>query len=808
MKMKRMTVCRMAGLAVIAALVIFLCGTAASADTAGTCGENLSWTLDEAGILTISGTGDMADNPVWPVSEIRRAVIEDGVTSIGSYAFYGCGNLEYVRIPATVTFIGDRAFFNCSRLTDIMVFGADTEIGSDIVSVPTLRVCCLQGSDADRWARVRGYEVRYELPSESSGMSEPEYTWSADNRYVTASRHSLSDPSYVETETVSAVPIISTGASCEQMGITAYTGRDFANPAFTAQTKYIQDIPALGHLLAEHAAEPATCTQQGTEAYWECTVCRKLFSDRYGRNMIYTPVRTAVKGHNLQKHDKVAASCAAAGTEAYWSCPECGKLFSDRWGRNQISAPVQIPAKSHRLTKHAQQDPTCTKAGTAEYWECYVCGRLFSDAEGKNQIYNLTKIPAQGHLTIAYKGMEATCNGDGVQPFWKCMLCGKLFSDAACTNEIPEPVTIHAAGHALKKHDKVEATCTKEGTETYWECVRCEELFADVLCTKPIEAPVAIPAKGHDLEKHDRKGGGCTKEGWEEYWQCRECEQYFSDAAGKKKISAPVVIPPHGHDWDKTIYTWSSDNSKVTAKRTCKISEAHVETETVNATLQISKDATTKEEGSGEYVSDKFKNKAFKVQKKEIVIPVFPASVSKSSGDYQIKNNLTVVYKGPNESTDSSVTIPNTITVNGRKLNVTSIADNAFKGNTKVKSVEIGANVKTIGNNAFNGCEKLRKVSGMEGVTSIGDGAFMKCTSLKAITLPAKVSEIGLDAFRNCEAMNRITIQTTKLTADSVGDSAFKGIDKDAVIACPKAKLKDYKSFLTKRGVPKTAVFQ
>ena len=216
----------------------------------------------------------------------------------------------------------------------------------------------------------------------------------------------------------------------------------------------------------------------------------------------------------------------------------------------------------------------------------------------------------------------------------------------------------------------------------------------------------------------------------------------------------------------------------------------------------------TKEEGSGEYVSDKFKNKAFKVQKKEIVIPVFPASVSKSSGDYQIKNNLTVVYKGPNESTDSSVTIPNTITVNGRKLNVTSIADNAFKGNTKVKSVEIGANVKTIGNNAFNGCEKLRKVSGMEGVTSIGDGAFMKCTSLKAITLPAKVSEIGLDAFRNCEAMNRITIQTTKLTADSVGDSAFKGIDKDAVIACPKAKLKDYKSFLTKRGVPKTAVFQ
>ena len=96
----------------------------------------------------------------------------------------------------------------------------------------------------------------------------------------------------------------------------------------------------------------------------------------------------------------------------------------------------------------------------------------------------------------------------------------------------------------------------------------------------------------------------------------------------------------------------------------------------------------------------------------------------------------------------------------------------------------------------------------MNAVTTIGDGAFMNCTALKTITLPEKVSTIGLDAFRGCSAMNKIVIKTSKLTADSVGDSAFKGIDKNAVISCPKAKLKNYKEFLVKRGVPKTAKIQ
>lgn len=57
----------------------------------GTCGDNLTWTLDDAGVLTISGEGPMADmvdqGPPWPTAEIKCVIIKNGVTSIGSYAF-------------------------------------------------------------------------------------------------------------------------------------------------------------------------------------------------------------------------------------------------------------------------------------------------------------------------------------------------------------------------------------------------------------------------------------------------------------------------------------------------------------------------------------------------------------------------------------------------------------------------------------------------------------------------------------------------------------------------------------------------
>ncbi|MCI6830675.1 MAG: fibronectin type III domain-containing protein [Clostridiales bacterium] len=109
----------------------------------GTCGDNLTWTLDDNGTLTIAGIGKM-DN--WSYDDdggtnspfayggyydsvIEKVVIKEGITSIGSYAFYDCESLESVTIPDSVTSIGDATFCFCYNLPNVTVGNGVTRIG-------------------------------------------------------------------------------------------------------------------------------------------------------------------------------------------------------------------------------------------------------------------------------------------------------------------------------------------------------------------------------------------------------------------------------------------------------------------------------------------------------------------------------------------------------------------------------------------------------------------------------------------------------------------------------------------------------
>lgn len=83
----------------------------------GSCGPSLTWVLTTDGTLTVSGFGRMdsysADKTPWS-GAIKKVVIEDGVTSIGAYAFFHFSDLESVSIPKSVVSIGEFALTWCN----------------------------------------------------------------------------------------------------------------------------------------------------------------------------------------------------------------------------------------------------------------------------------------------------------------------------------------------------------------------------------------------------------------------------------------------------------------------------------------------------------------------------------------------------------------------------------------------------------------------------------------------------------------------------------------------------------------------
>lgn len=111
-------------------------GTVVASGTCGKEGDNLKWTLDDDGVLTISGIGNMRDydgnNQPWKDLDVKKVVIVSGVTSIGIYAFKYCRNLENIEIPNTVKEIRTGAFSYCSSLDNVVIPNSIDWIWGDV----------------------------------------------------------------------------------------------------------------------------------------------------------------------------------------------------------------------------------------------------------------------------------------------------------------------------------------------------------------------------------------------------------------------------------------------------------------------------------------------------------------------------------------------------------------------------------------------------------------------------------------------------------------------------------------------------
>ena len=255
--------------------------------------------------------------------------------------------------------------------------------------------------------------------------------------------------------------------------------------------------------------------------------------------------------------------------------------------------------------------------------------------------------------------------------------------------------------HKWSIDDIEDATCTKDGKKMY-SCEYCYKQKTE-----------KIPALGHEWDEGTvTKQPSVTEEGIRTY-KCKRsgCKETKTEKIAKlPKPEQPSTEKPGTGETkpsgdNKTPVT--SDNNAGTAKQTLK---------------------------SGTKIVDK-----------------------KTKAAYKVMANNTVQYTKVTSKKAKTVKVPSTITVNGVKCQVTSIAPKAMKGNKKLTKVVIPASVRTIGAQAFAGCKNLKN----------------------------------------------ITIQTPYLTKKSVGAKAFKGISDKAVIKVPKKQLKAYQKLLKTKGVSK-----
>lgn len=158
--------------AMILTVVLFLSmlpSMAFAATYSGTCGENLTWKFDNH-VLTISGEGDMCDytydsewgEPTCPwydrvkTTESVQVVIEEGVTSIGSYAFYGLPIID-VEISDSVASIGYRAFNSCNSLAKVKLGTGLENVGNGAFS-GCYKLAEVYAPSIEEWCEIRFWD--------------------------------------------------------------------------------------------------------------------------------------------------------------------------------------------------------------------------------------------------------------------------------------------------------------------------------------------------------------------------------------------------------------------------------------------------------------------------------------------------------------------------------------------------------------------------------------------------------------------------------------------------------------------------
>ena len=345
----------------LAIIMTISLGTTVLADdnaivNSGTCGKNLTWTLDSAGLLTISGTGEMWDSAFSYNKDIKSARLPDAITQIPYKAFSGCTNLKNIRLPDSVTQIDEDAFGNCDLQEQVV----QEIVSSDNITFIGSRA--FEGNKNIYTVHI-GKNVEYIQTETFNYMSTPSFhdctnltsiTVSPENQTYTSINGLLCSK---DGRSLLYVPVGISGRLDVPAGIETI-GREAMHYAFSIKIVHIpKSVKKIGS-----DAFPIECTDvyyDGTEEQWnEISIGKNYNSDfPSGVTLHFT-----CEKHTYQ--NGVCTRCGAKDPNYKLTAPSVKTDYLISTGKPYIKWAAVAGANKYEVYRSGSKDGTYTLLGT------------------------------------------------------------------------------------------------------------------------------------------------------------------------------------------------------------------------------------------------------------------------------------------------------------------------------------------------------------------------------------------------------------------------------------------------------------
>ena len=779
--------------------------------------DGLTWTLTADGKLTISGTGAMKDynaaenlSPAYMNSNVKKVVIEDGVTSIGELAFYKCISLTNITIPDSVTCIEYAAFHGCSSLSSITIPNSVTSIG-----IYAFVVC-----------------------SSLTSITIPDGVTSIGYG-------AFSDCSSLKTISLSCKSSLKKSDFGEQADLVSYTNQ---------------------HLLTKTAAKAATCTESGNKKYWTCKHCGKYFLSDDTNPATATAVELSETVIPALNHKNAITRGASEPTETEPGysgdryCPDCDTVFEKGytyWNEDNLTWKLdadgtltisgtgamknykdgdQSPVFNNSNVKKVVIEDGVTSIGNYAFSYTGLKSITIPDSVTSigNYAFSYTdlksitipdSVTSIGNYAFAYcKNLPSITIPDGVTSigygaFYHCTSLTSItipdrvtsigfsaFSGCKNLTSITIPDSIISIGHtAFYNCSSLTSITIPDSVISIGDAAfkYCSNLKTISLSCKSTlkrsdfgDKADLVSYASHTLKKTAAKAKTCTEDGNKEYWTCEHCGKYFlsddTNPETAKAVEQAETIIPASHkltkvkeekaptcteDGNKEYWTcehcgkyFLSDDANPETAKAVEQSECMIPAiQHKNATTRGALEPTETAPG---YSGDRYCPDCDKVVEKgytywiegNLTWKLYEDGTLTISGTGAMKDYD--YYNNPSPASQKKDSVKKVVIEDG----VTSIRNSAFYDCNSLTSITIPNSVTSIGAYAFSNCYYLTNITIPNSVTSIENYAFRSCSSLTSITIPDSVTSIGELAFYSCDSLTSITISNS---VTSIGERAF-----------------------------------